>query len=93
MTSVNRMRMRSLADSGKKAAKLVLRLEAQNTKMLSAILIGNNVVNLSASALTAKFADIQFGDRFLSVATGILTFIVIMPTAWLCFMRLWFTAS
>ena len=73
MTSVNRMRMRSLADSGKKAAKLVLRLEAQNTKMLSAILIGNNVVNLSASALTAKFADIQFGDRFLSVATGILT--------------------
>ena len=78
LTSVNKMRMRSLADSGKKAAKLVLRLEAQNTKMLSAILIGNNVVNLSASALTAKFADIQFGDRFLSVATGILTFIVII---------------
>lgn len=70
--------MRSLADDGKKAAKLVLRLEEHNTKMLSAILIGNNVVNLSASALSARFVNIQFGNNFLTLATGILTFLVII---------------
>lgn len=70
--------MRSLADDGKKAAKLVLRLEEHNTKMLSAILIGNNIVNLSASALSARFVNIRFGNNYLTIATGILTFLVII---------------
>ena len=70
--------MRTLADDGRKAAKLVLKLEEKSTKMLSAILIGNNIVNLSASALSAKFVNIQFGNSYLSVATGILTFLVII---------------
>ena len=70
--------MRTLADDGRKAAKLVLLLESQNTKMLSAILIGNNVVNLSASALSARFVNIQFGNAYLTVATAILTFLVII---------------
>ena len=46
--------------------------------MLSAILIGNNIVNLSASALSAKFVNIQFGNSYLTAATGILTFLVII---------------
>lgn len=70
--------MRTLADDGRKAAKLVLKLEEKNTKMLSAILIGNNIVNLSASALSAKFVNIQFGNSYLTAATGILTFLVII---------------
>lgn len=78
LTSVNKLRMRTLADDGRKAAKLVLKLEEKNTKMLSAILIGNNIVNLSASALSAKFVNIQFGNSYLTAATGILTFLVII---------------
>ena len=70
--------MRTLADDGRKAAKLVLKLEEKSTKMLSAILIGNNIVNLSASALSAKFVNIQFGNSYLTAATGILTFLVII---------------
>ena len=78
LTSVNKLRMRTLADDGRKAAKLVLKLEEKSTKMLSAILIGNNIVNLSASALSAKFVNIQFGNSYLTAATGILTFLVII---------------
>lgn len=78
LSAANKIRMRSLADSGKKSAKLVLKLLGMNTKVLSAILIGNNIVNLSASALSATFVDIQFGNRFLTAATAILTFLVII---------------
>lgn len=78
LMSVNKLRMRTLADDGRKAAKLVLKLEEKSTKMLSAILIGNNIVNLSASALSAKFVNIQFGNSYLTAATGILTFLVII---------------
>ncbi|MCR5530352.1 MAG: hemolysin family protein [Lachnospiraceae bacterium] len=78
LTSVNKLRMRTLADDGRKAARLVLKLEEKSTKMLSAILIGNNIVNLSASALSAKFVNIQFGNSYLTAATGILTFLVII---------------
>ncbi|MBO4280493.1 MAG: HlyC/CorC family transporter [Lachnospiraceae bacterium] len=78
LTSVNKMRMRALSDDGKKAAKLVLKLEEKSTKMLSAILIGNNIVNLTASALSAKFVSIQFKNNYLTAATGILTFLVII---------------
>ena len=47
LTMVNKIRMRTLADDGNKAAACVLKLHENKSKMLSAILIGNNVVNLS----------------------------------------------
>lgn len=78
LTSVNRMRMRSLADDHVKRASLVLRLKDNQPKMLSTILIGNNVVNLTASALTSQFAAKVWGNAFISVATGVLTFVIII---------------
>ena len=56
LTTVNRIRIRSLADDGnKKARKVLTILEAQD-KMLSCILIGNNIVNISASSLATTLA-------------------------------------
>ena len=52
LTTVNRIRMRSLADEGNKRAKMVLKITDNSGRMLSAILIGNNIVNLSASSIT-----------------------------------------
>lgn len=78
LTSVNKMRMRSLAEDSKRGAILVLKLKDKQSKMLSAILIGNNIVNLTASALTSQWAFRVWGNRFISLATGILTFIVII---------------
>lgn len=49
LTTVNKIRIRTLAESGDKAAIWVMKLSENQSKMLSAILIGNNVVNLSAS--------------------------------------------
>ena len=46
LTTVNRMRIRGLADEGNKKAKTVMHITDDTSKMLSAILIGNNVVNL-----------------------------------------------
>ena len=46
LTTVNKMRLKSMADEGNKKAALVLKLISNQTKMLSSILIGNNIVNL-----------------------------------------------
>ena len=78
LTTVNKIRMRSLADDGNKRAKIVLKLTENPGKMLSAILIGNNIVNLSASSLTTTIA-IGFGaDIAVAIATGILTILILI---------------
>ena len=78
LTTVNKIRMRSLADDGNKRAKVVLKLTDNAGKMLSAILIGNNIVNLSASSLTTTIA-IGFGaDIAVAIATGIITVLILI---------------
>lgn len=78
LTTVNKIRMRSLADEGNKRAKMVLQLTDDSGKLLSAILIGNNIVNLSASSLTTTIA-IGFGaDIAVAVATGIITVLILI---------------
>lgn len=78
LTTVNRIRIRSLADEGSKRASIVLKLTEDPAKMLSAILIGNNIVNLSASALTTSLA-LSYGNGVaVSIATGVLTLLVLI---------------
>ncbi len=78
LTTVNKIKMRSLADDGNKRAKMVLKLIENPGKMLSAILIGNNIVNLSASSLTTTIA-IGFGaDIAVAIATGIITVLILI---------------
>ena len=81
LTTVNLNKLRALVDEGgrkgRKAAR-VLRLREDPSRLLTAVLIGNNVVNLSASALTTIFVTRVFGDGMIGVATGILTFLVLL---------------
>ena len=56
LTTVNRIRIRNLADEGNKNAKTVLKITDDSSKMLTAILIGNNIVNLSPASLTTTLA-------------------------------------
>ena len=63
LTTVNRVRMRTLADDGNKKAQRVLDITDNKAKMLSAILIGNNVVNLSASSLLRPIFSVHSGLR------------------------------
>lgn len=92
-STVNRIKMRSLEEEGKKNASLVLKILDSYSKLLSAILIGNNIVNLSASSLATTIAIALSEPLGLQVslmtglATGILTVIVliggeIVPKTW-----------
>ena len=78
LTTVNKIRMRTLAEAGNTKAKKVLKVTENSPKMLSAILIGNNIVNLSASSLTTSLAIKLFGNVGAGVATGILTFLILI---------------
>ncbi len=85
LTTVNRIRMRSLADEGDKRAKMVLKITDDSGKLLSAILIGNNIVNLSASSLTTTLAyDLTsnvagpIASYAVAIATGILTVLILI---------------
>lgn len=78
LTTVNKHRMRALAEEGNKTAAKVLKLVENPSKMLSAILIGNNIVNISASALATTFTTAVFGSKFIGVSTGVLTLVVLL---------------
>ena len=78
LTTVNKHRLRSLAEDGNRNAQNVLKLIENPAKMLSAILIGNNIVNISASALMTTFTASVFGSKFVGVSTGILTLIILL---------------
>ena len=87
LTTVNRVKMRTLADEGNKRAATVNKIIERYSKMLSAVLIGNNIVNLSASSLATTFVIRQWGNAYVGVATGVLTLIVllcgeILPKNW-----------
>ncbi len=77
-TTVNRIRIKTLSEKGNKRAKRVLKIISNSPKMLSAVLIGNNIVNISASALTTILAQHLFGNYAVSVATGVLTILVLI---------------
>ena len=77
-TTINRIRLRTLIEEGNTAAKRVERIIHNPGKMLSAILIGNNIVNLSASSLMTIFSTNVFGSRSVGIATGILTLLILI---------------
>ena len=78
LTTVNLIRIRNLADNGDKAAAWALKARRDQSKMLGAILIGNNVVNLSASSMLTVLVTDVFGSQAVGAATGVLTLLVLL---------------
>ncbi len=78
LTTVNKYALRSLADAGNKRAARVLKVTENSGKLISTILIGNNIVNISASALATTFVTNVFGSKAVGIATGILTLVVLL---------------
>ena len=78
LTTSNRIRMRTLAEDGDKRAARVLRITDDSGKMLSAILIGNNIVNLSASSIATSLAIRLWGSVGAGIATGVLTVMILI---------------
>lgn len=78
LTTVNRIRIINLAEEGNKRAATVLKVVDDSGKMLSAILIGNNIVNILASSLATVLATRLFGSKGVGIATGVLTLLILV---------------
>ena len=78
MTTVNKIRIMSLADDGNKKAKTLLKIIENPGKLLSTILIGNNIVNLSASSLATTWTTRVLGNAFIGFITGVLTLLILL---------------
>ena len=80
MMAVNRYRLKTLAKSGHRGAHLAERLLAQTDKLLSAILIGNNLVNSAAATLVTVIVFRLYGESelALTLATLLVTFLILV---------------
>jgi len=78
LTSLSKIRLRNMVDDGVKNAKLIEKILSNQSKLISAILVGNNLVNIGASALATSFAIDTFGSNVVGFVTGILTFMVLV---------------
>lgn len=78
--SVNKIKIRTLVEDGNKKAKLVESLLENQERLLSAILVGNNLVNIGASSLTTATIMSIFGDgaQTVAIATGIVTLCILI---------------
>lgn len=78
LTTVNRIRIRNLAETGNKSAVTLMKILEDQGKMLSAILVGNNVVNLTASSMSTTLAMNIWSNKAVGVATGVLTLVILV---------------
>lgn len=77
LTTVNQIRIRNLAEDGNKRAKKVIKVTGNSGKMLSAILIGNNIVNVAAASITTSLAY-NLGGSYVAIASGIITILILL---------------
>lgn len=77
-TSLNRIKIKNMADDGNKRARLVLDLVEHFDKVLSTILIGNNIVNIANTAVATVFFVALYGSYGPTVATVVMTIAVLI---------------
>jgi len=78
LTTVNRVKLQSMAEKGSKRAATTLKLLDCPAKMLSTVLIANNIVNISASSLATTIALKLWGSSAVAIVTGVLTLLVLI---------------
>ena len=77
-SSLNRTKLKALAEKGDARAAKALRLEEQYDKLLSTILIGNNIVNIAAASLGTVLFVRLYGDAGASISTAVVTVVVLI---------------
>ncbi len=78
LLSVNKIRIRHLADTGNKNAAMLVKLLENPEQFLTAILVGNNIVNITASVLAADAALRFFGSGGIAIAAGVMTLFILV---------------
>ncbi|KII78557.1 HlyC/CorC family transporter [Vibrio renipiscarius] len=78
MMALNRYRLKHLSNNGHKGAKRVERLLERPDRLIGLILIGNNLVNILASAIATILGMRLYGDFGVAIATGVLTLTILV---------------
>lgn len=78
LTSISKIRLRTMIDENIKNAKLIQSVLEEPGKLLSAILIGNNLVNIGASSLATAIIVDKYGSKGVGIATGVLTIVILI---------------
>ncbi len=78
LTSVNKIRIRSLARKGDARAKVLYELILKKDELIGSILLGNNLVNIGASSLATSVAIDYFGNTGVGIATGVMTLLILV---------------
>lgn len=78
LIACNKIRVQIYEKDGRKSAKILMKIFEQSEKMLSTILIGNNIANIASSALMTTFMLNKFGSYAISLGAGILTLVVLI---------------
>ncbi len=77
-TSLSFVQLKTLDNRKSRAAKLVYKLSMKPEELITTVLVGNNVVNISVSALVTTFAIEFFSNQAVGYATGILTLVILI---------------
>ncbi|MGL5440013.1 MAG: CNNM domain-containing protein, partial [Filifactoraceae bacterium] len=78
LMTLSKIRLRHMADSGNKRAKLVESLKQEPNKLLGSILLGNNAVNIAASAVATALAIEMMGSSGVGVVTVVMTVVILI---------------
>lgn len=78
LSAVSAIKIRSMVEEKRRNARTLEKVVSHYGKMLSTILIGNNIVNISASALATTLTIRLFGDYAIGYATGLLTLLILL---------------
>lgn len=78
LMSLSKIRVRHMVEENVKGSKLVQKLLEEPNKLLGAILIGNNTVNIGASAIATSLSLSLFGDKGAAIATGVMTVLILI---------------
>ncbi|MBQ8947549.1 MAG: DUF21 domain-containing protein [Lachnospiraceae bacterium] len=77
-TTVNKVRIRTLAEDGNRRAVRVEKILSAYSRMLSTILVGNNIVNIAATSIATAFTIRVWGNVYVGISSGILTLCVLV---------------
>ena len=78
LTAASRAKLKSRADKGSTGAARALRITEDNERLIGSVLLGNNLVNIFATALTTMMFSVLFGENGVAYATAVMTLLVLI---------------
>ena len=77
-SAMNTTKLKTLAEKGNENAALVCKLDEQYDKLISTVLIGNNIVNIAMASVGTVLFTLKFGDMGATVSTIVVTIVVLI---------------